>query len=84
MEYLEPCVTSTYLEPWYIWIRGIFRTAIHSEPWHIQNAGVFRTLAYLEPCQTSIMQHFAKMVNGYNYFRNISFPRSLLCECEFS
>ena len=53
---------------------------VHSEPWHIKNPGVFRTLTYLEPCQTSSIQHFAKMVNGYNYFRNISFSRSLLYE----
>ena len=26
------------------------------------------------------MQHFAKIVNGYNYFRNIRFSRSLLYE----
>ena len=52
----------------------------YSEPWHIQNPGVFRTLAYSEPCQTSTMQHFAKIVNGYNYFRNISISCSLLYE----
>ena len=87
----KPFMTPIYLQPWYIWIRGIFgtrsifRTVVHSEPWHIQNPGVFRTLAYSEPCQTSTMQHFTKIVNGYNYFCDISFSRSLLYEkkCEF-
>ena len=84
--FLEPCVALTYLEPWYIWIRGIFRTrsifrtVVHSEHWHIQNPGVFKTLAYSEPRQTATMHHFAKIVNGYNYFRNISFSGSLLYE----
>ena len=62
---------------------GIFRTVIYPEPWHIQNQnhiqipGVFRTLvyskfeAYLEPCQTTTMKHFAKIVNGYNFFRKL-------------
>ena len=49
---------------------------VHLEPWHIQNPGEFRTLA----CQTSTMQHFAKIVNDNYYFRNISFSRSLLYE----
>ena len=65
----EPCVTPTYLEPCYIWIRGIFRTR-----------SICRTLTYSEPCQISTMQHFAKIVNAYNYFHNISFSCSLLYE----
>ena len=66
--YSEPCVTLAYLE------RQIFRTLAYSEPWYIQNK------EYLEPWQTSSMDHFAKKVSRYNYFRNINFSRSLLCE----
>ena len=76
---------------------SIFRTLIYSkpwqyaepdayaeEPWHIQNRGIFRTLGYSEPCQTSMMEHCAKIVKqivafaNYNYFCNISYSRSLL------
>ena len=38
------------------------------------NPGIIRTLtysvpeAYLEPCQRSMMESFAKLVKGYNYF----------------
>ena len=50
--YSEPCVTQTYLEPWYIWnpyifrTKSIFRTAVYStlaysESWCIQNPVVF-------------------------------------------
>ena len=65
---------------------GIFRTLAYSEleacsePWRIQNPGVLTTLEYSEPCQTSSMKRFANIINGYNYFRNISLSRSLLCE----
>ena len=51
-----------------------------SEPWHIQNSGVFTALEDSEPCQTSTLERFANIINGYNYFRNISLSRSLLCE----
>ena len=47
----------------------IFRTLTHSKP-----------EAYSKPSQTSTMEHFAKIVNSYNYFCNISFSRSLLYE----
>ena len=65
----------------------IFRTLLCSEPpRHIQNPGISRILAcsepkaYSEPCQTSMMERFAKIVNGYSYFCNINFSRSLLYE----
>ena len=66
MAYSEP---EAYSEPWCIQNPGIFRILVYSEPWHIQS-----------PRQTATMHHFAKIVNGYNYFRNISFSRSLLYE----
>ena len=81
--YSNPCVTLAYLEPWYIQnpdmfkTRSIFRTLAYSQPWYIQNPGIFRTLAYSkseaywEPYQTSTMKRFAKIVNGYNYFRKL-------------
>ena len=90
--YSKPCVTLAYSEPWYIQnpdifrTRSIFRTLAYVELWYIQNPLIFRTLAfsnseaYSEPCQTSTMKHFAKIVNGYNYFCSNSFPRSLLHE----
>ena len=46
----------------------------------------FRTLSYSEPevysvpCQTYAIEVIAKIVNGYNCFRNISFSHSLLNE----
>ena len=52
---------------------GIFRTLVYSKPWHIQNPGIFRTRGYFESCQTSTMECFAKILNSYNYFENISF-----------
>ena len=67
--YSEPCVTLAY-----------------SEPCYIQNPGIFRTMTYLEPeayselCQTSTMERFAKIIDGYNCFRNISLSLSLLYE----
>ena len=60
-----------YSEPWYIQNPGIFRTLVYSESWYIQNPGIFRTLVYSEPCQTSMMEHFAKIVKGYNHFRKL-------------
>ena len=69
--YLGIFKTMVNSEPWH--------TQNHSEPWHIQQPGIFRTLTYSEfeahsePCQTSTMQRFAKVVNGYNYFHRISF-----------
>ena len=83
--------TRAYSEQWYIQNPNIFRTEAYSEPWHIQNSGIFRTLGYSEPegnsepCQTSMMEHCAKVVNSYivvfanyNYFCNISVSCSLL------
>ena len=81
--YSKPCVTLAYLEPWYIQnpdifrTRSIFRTLAYSQPWHIQNPHIFRKLAYSkskaysEPYQTSTMKCFAKIVNGYSYFRKL-------------
>ena len=69
---------------------SIFRTLVYSKLWHIQNIGIFRALGYSEPeansesCQTSMMEHYAKILaaiavfGNYNYFCNISFSRSLL------
>ena len=59
---------------------SIFRTMVYSEPCFIQNPSIFRSLKHSEPCQASTMEYFAKILNGYNYFRNISFSRSLPCE----
>ena len=50
---------------------------VYSELSHIQNLGTYRALVYSEPYQTSTMERFAKMVNGYNKFCSISFSRSL-------
>ena len=61
--------TKTYSEPWYIENRGIFRTLVYSEPWHIQN-----------PVKHLLWSVFAKIVNDYNYFHNISFSSFLLYE----
>ena len=47
---------------------------------HIQNRVIFRTPKYSAPCQTSTIECFAKIVNNYNDFPNISFSLSLLCE----
>ena len=55
---------------------------------YIQNSGVFRTSILLKPdvyselCQISTTQLFVKIVNGYNYFRNINYSHSLLCEIK--
>ena len=50
------------------------------------NSGILETLVYSEPdahsesFQTSTLACFVKIVNSYNYFRIISFSRSLLYE----
>ena len=71
---------------------SIFRTLVYSETLNIQNQrhtwnrGIFRTLAiskpeaYSEPCEVSTVERFAKVVNDYNYFPNISISLSLLYE----
>ena len=56
-----------YVEPCYIWNPDIFRALAYSEP-----------EVYSEPWKTSEMEHFAKIINGYSCFCNISFSRSLL------
>ena len=38
------------------------------------------SLVYSESCQTSTMERFAKIVNSYNYFCNVSFTRSVTYE----
>ena len=74
--YSEPSVSSSDI----LRTRNIFRAVVYAELRHIQNAGVFRILNYSEFCQKSTMERFTKIVNDYNYFHNISFSRSLLCE----
>ena len=52
---------------------GIIRTLAYSkpgvylEPWYIQNQ-YSEPQVYLESCQISVMERFAKIFNGYNYF----------------
>ena len=82
LRYSEPWYTQN---PGILWTRDILRTRLYSEPWHtqnhkdIQNICIFRTVAYSEtkaysePCQTSTMECFGKMVNGYNHFRSFAF-----------
>ena len=50
---------------------GIFKSLVYLEPGHIRNQGHI---------QNSTMECFAKIVKGYNYFRDISFSRFLLYE----
>ena len=65
-------------------------TIIHFQElfWHIRNpalctSGIFRASvyseseAYSEPIKLSTMEHLAKIVYYYDYFRNINFSRSL-------
>ena len=71
---------------------GIFRNLAFSELRYIKDhgifrtRGIFRTLAYSEHeeyselFQTSTVEHFSKIVNGYNYFRNYNY----LCNISFS
>ena len=66
--YLEPFVILAYLDP------CIFRTRRYSEPIYIENPGIFSQSTVKHP-RWSI---FAIIVNGYNYFNNISFLRSTL------
>ena len=58
---------------------GILRTVVYpqaysepeeySEPRYIQHACISKIEAHAEPFKTSTMKHFAKIINGYNYFR---------------
>ena len=50
--YSKPCVTTAYLEPWYIQNVRLFRTLAYS-----------KSEAYSETCQTPTMKHFVKIVN---------------------
>ena len=61
--YSKPCVTLSYLEPWYIQnpnifkIRNIFRPLVYLEPRYIQNSDMFKIqglFRYLQG-QTSTM-----------------------------
>ena len=88
--------TLVYSELWYIQNQGhtqnsgIFKNLAYSEPDAVQNPGIFktrsifRTLIYPETCQASMMERFGKIVNGYNYFRSISFSGSLLFETNIT
>ena len=67
--YSEPCVTLVYFESYHV-----------QNQKHVQNRVIFRTPKYSAPCQTSTIERFAKIVNNYNDFPNISFSLSLLCE----
>ena len=74
-----------YSEPWHI-----------RNQKHIQNSDIFKTLAYSEaetysepeaysePCETSKLKRFAKIVNSYNYFHNVSFSRCPLYEINMN
>ena len=50
-----------------------------SKLWYIYNQDIFRTRGIFKT-QTSTMECFEKIVNGCNYFRDISFSRFLLYE----
>ena len=63
---------------------GIFRTLCNSGVFWtfsiFRTTSIFRTAKYPEPCQPSAMERFAKIVNDYNGFCNISFSIFLPCE----
>ena len=61
--------TEACSEPCFIHKPGIFRTR-----------AIFRTLVCSGPFKAIALESFAKIVNSYNYFRSISFSRSLLYE----
>ena len=46
---------------------GVFRTRYYSEPWYIQSPAYSEPEAHSESFQRSMMERFAKIVNGYNY-----------------
>ena len=60
--------TLVYSKPWHI------QNQRHVQNPGIFKTGIFRTLGYSEPeansepCQTSMMEHCAKIVNSYSYF----------------
>ena len=68
----------------YLLLIYVCRTLAYSQPCFIQSPSIFRTLAYSkskaysELCQTPTMKHFAKIVNGYNYFCKLK----LLTQCR--
>ena len=69
--------TLVYPKPWHIQNQkhiqslGIFPTLVYLEPPYILNAGIFKIRGILRRCQTSTRKSFAKIVNGYNYFRKL-------------
>ena len=68
--YSGPCVNLTHSKPWHIenkrYIKnlGIFKTLAYSKPQYIQNPGTMKTQVIFK---TLNMEHFAKIINGYNY-----------------
>ena len=59
-------------------IRILFNPNIFGTTGIFRNRSICRTLVHSEPCQTSNMERFAKIVNSYSCFGNISFSLSLL------
>ena len=66
--FAEPCVTLTYLEPWYIQnpdifrTRSIFRTLGSSQPWYIQNP-IYKERLYIQnpnTCRTLSNEAFCE------------------------
>ena len=67
--------------PWYIQNPSIFRILIFTEPWHLENQKHIQNPKHIQnTVQASIMECFAKIVNGCNYFCDISFSPSLVYE----
>ena len=72
--------TLVYPEFWHIQVQkhiqnpGIFTILIYSQPWY---PGISKTLSYSKPeaypehCQSSTRKRFVKVVNYYNYFRQL-------------
>ena len=77
--------TPVYSKPWHIQNQrhmqnpGVFGTEVYSEPWDTQNSTQTQN-----PVKHSTMERWAKVVNNYScfsqisYFCNISFSLSLL------
>ena len=60
--FAEPCVTLTYLEPWYIQNPDIFRTLGSSQPWYIQNP-IYKERLYIQnpnTCRTLSKEAFCE------------------------
>ena len=63
---------------------GIFRTLTYSEPWHIQNPRYIGNP--VKHLQRNVLQKQSTAIiifANYNYFRNISFSRSVNIICFF-